>query len=363
MAIDTAQLADLLNQSLKQLMGPLKDMVMEIMGLGKATDKTKDDVKKTTGFIKLLGEGFPSLAGSLKGVHDWIDRIKGRSAGATAMGLAGSAVSAAQAPASMAKGLVGSLGGAASGITGTLQSIFGPLASMIDKINPNIVKMFEFAMDDLQAVFGELFAPIMEAAIPLIRKFADILQAMMPAFTPIIEVIVELFGIIGELLVPIFKAITPIIQLFGAILKALMPIIHFLAGLFTKLMSMFEWVIKGIISLYNDLANTKLGRLLGLKAINLVDVGAYKEGATFGKAIRETGYVGSEQLGKEARAKALRGGKTAEEKTAENTEKSAEELEKIRFESEATRKAMELIAKQRNPPPVVPAGAAYVPLF
>lgn len=307
MAINTIDLADLLAQSLQQLNGPLKDAVTALLGLKTAADELEPPSKKLKGFFQSLGDGFPGLTKKAKtffdGIGDWWDRLQRRttmgnvaSAASTVAGGAASAAAAAS-PMGAAKGLTTGITQQFNGLLGKLQSIFGPIASLVGKMNPALVEMFERAMDDLAAVMGEILQPILQAAIPLVRKLADILLTMKPAFDPIIEVIVELYGIIADLLVPIFQVITPLIQLFGAMLKTLMPVFHIVADALKWILGKFTDFANFLIKLWNMIPGVAKINPLSLREDNLK--------SSVGKAIYTTGYTGGEQLGKDTRMKAL----------------------------------------------------------
>lgn len=327
--INAQDLANAVALAMQQVIGPLTAAVTA--GIQAANQKPPPPPKTPpapAGFFKSL---FPELSKSIKeakdALKDWKDRLGKR----TKLGNVGSAINASpqilsglvSAPGKTALGAAGAAGGAAQGAISSLNSVFGPIASIVEKMNPAAVEMFSRAMDDLTAVMGDLLLPILEAGTGLVRRFADILNSIVPAFDPIIEVIVELVGIMADLLLPIFEAVTPLIQLFGAILKSMMPVVQFLADIFKKVLGVIGMFTKALVELWNTLANSWIGRRLGLKGITEVKPSLDK--SSVGKAIYSTGFTSAEELGKASRAAALKGGigKSYDQQTAENTRLTA----------------------------------------
>lgn len=77
-----------------------------------------------------------------------------------------------------------------------IKHIGDSMASFVGKINPGIVKQFEYAINDMMATIGSALMPIFKAFIVYVRAFAKGIAGMIPVFQPLLDIIRKL--ILGE---------------------------------------------------------------------------------------------------------------------------------------------------------------------
>lgn len=76
-----------------------------------------------------------------------------------------------------------------------LPSLINQIRESVDLFNPGAIMDFDLAMRDLQAVFGEFFAPMVKEAAIVVRSFADTLRPILLAAAPIFQ---KLIGAVGD---------------------------------------------------------------------------------------------------------------------------------------------------------------------
>lgn len=224
-----------------------------------------------------------------------------RLAGA-AGGLAGSVGGPLSIPGGLIDKLIAPIGDSFGKIANKINSAMGPIISMVGKMNPALVQMFEFAMDDLMAIMGQSLQPILQAVIGVVRQLGDMFATLQPVIDPVIQSIAKLVGIIGKMIEPIAKIAIPIFQLFGAILEGIV------IPIFEKFVDALKWLADGVLKLvnkiieaYNWVADSKAGRALGLSKANLISLDSLEKKTAQGTAIRETQRTSAEDLGARTR--------------------------------------------------------------
>ena len=262
---------------------------------------------------------------------------------------------------------------------------FGSIIAVAEKfagaLNPAIVEQLQLAFDDLFAVIGRLFVPVMAAVVPVVRTFADamvpVVQALMPTFKLLADAILNIAGpviaifsgllnalapqfqllagwlgtlatVIGQglfkyidALVPLFSALMdvvgmlmpPITDLVGAmfalavplmqiIVPLLIPALKLLAAVVAKVVSVFAWLIGKAAEGLRMIAPTQTGP--GLK------VPGIQRDASRGAAARGASFVGFAEFGKQLMEASFGSSvNTPEFKTAENTAKMAEGIQTL----------------------------------
>ena len=287
----------------------------------------------------------------------------------------------------IAKGAFGGLASAAMSpvagfelLTGSFSSIIGMVERFVSALNPGIIEQMQLAFDDLYAVIGKLFVPIMAAVVPIVRTFADalvpVIQTMIPAFklfadaminiaTPVIGIfagllqelqpyleqfagmVAQLASTIGQGLLPIVEAMLPywnalaevalmlmepLNELIKSIMSLAVPIINLivpplvsglkmLASIVTWVVKKFAWLIGEIAGFANDMVGQ------GGKKLRMQDV---SPGASRGTAAKGAQFTGFAEFGQQIMAAAFGGSvNTPEFKTAENTAKMAEGIQTL----------------------------------
>ena len=279
-----------------------------------------------------------------------------------------------------------------------LTDAFGGIISVAEKfagaLNPAIVEQLQLAFDDLFAVVGRLFIPIMAAVVPVVRLFADslvpVVQALMPTFKLLADAIMNVAGpvigiisgllmalapqfemlagwlgslatVIGQglfqyidALVPLFSALMdvvgmlmpPITDLIGAmfalavpmmqiIVPLLIPALKLLAAVVAKVVSVFAWLIGKAAQGLRMIAPTQTGP--GLKVPEITP------GASRGAAAKGAQFIGFAEFGRQLMEASFGSSvNTPEFKTAENTAKLVEIAEKAENRAAANNQAFQI---------------------
>lgn len=220
----------------------------------------------------------------------------------------GTVLRAAVNPVAMLAGLSGALASVSARVTG----IFGPIEAFVSKANPGVTALFNYAFQDLVGVIGQILTPIIVAATPLVRMLADGFATMQPVFAQLTRPLTQMMGIFAELMVPVFKILTPLISILAAALEMLKPIlihivdtIKFVAD---GILNVLNWMIKK----WNLLAETELGKAIGLKRVSEIQYDDLKKRSSIGAAIQTAQYMDIEALGRATSLSAFQTGAQAE---------------------------------------------------
>lgn len=279
-------------------------------------------------------------------------------------------------------------------LSGALDGLIGMIEKFVSSLNPAIVEQLQLAFDDLFAVVGRLFVPIMAAVVPIVRTFADalvpVIQSMLPAFqlfadaliniaTPVIGIfsgllqmlqpyleefagmVAKIASTIGEGLLPIVEAMIPywealaeivlmLMEPLNELVKALMslavPILNLivpplvaglklLADIVVWVVKKFAWLIGTIAGFANDLVGG------GGKRLKIPQV---TPGASRGMAAKGAQFTGFAEFGQQIMAASFGSSvNTPEFKTAENTAKIADGIQT-------------LVRQGENQAPAIPIG-------
>ncbi len=231
--------------------------------------------------------------------------------------------------------------------------------SFVEAVNPALMQQLGLAFKDLQAIIGVGLQPIIAAAIPIIRAFADklqpVMQALMPTFDKLAQSMIELSGPIITLVIEMFGALEPVIEMvsvgiqaFAGILTAVTPII---AAVFkeliyriTQIVTTFQWFIGKIISwipgtgdtgkklMESASAASKTADLYyqGESKVQKAIEAPVKKGAAAGAAAKSASFSGISDFGKNLMQQAFSSStQAAALKTAEYSEKTYAELAKL----------------------------------
>lgn len=297
-------------------------------------------------------------ASSLDKLTRVLDRLSSTLTGALAgrafAGNAGagfsSGVSSVGAPAKMVESAVDKLTKGIDGIVGKLAGAGGSLAKFTDKFNPAIVQQFDFALNDLMAVFGDAFQPVLKAVTGVVRVLADTFERMRPALDPILAVVARMIELFGKLAEPLAQVLVPLLGLFGQLLENLVPIFEKLVDVIREMAKAFVGVINWLIDKINWVIRNTPGiddnrQLAHLKFDDLPHKSA------FGKAYRGANRTDASSLGEQTRQAAFGQSINWEQKTAQNTQKVADlmgdllkKMDQIAEDGKRTQKAQERLA-------------------
>ena len=142
------------------------------------------------------------------------------------------------------KGLFTGISGAAmapvaafGAVTGAFTGIIDIASKFVSALNPGIIEQLQLAFDDLFAVVGRAFVPVMAAVIPIVRTFAD-------ALVPVIQSLMPTFKVLADTMT---KVAIPVIAAFAGVLFTMSPFFKLLAEAVGRLVVRFSGALIPII--------------------------------------------------------------------------------------------------------------------
>lgn len=152
------------------------------------------------------------------------------------------------------------------GIPNAFMSITNFASKFVAMLDPALMGQLALAFQDLMAVVGMGLRPIIQAAIPIVRAFADALLPIMQTLAPVINQF-------GNAMV---KIAIPVIALWAKAIWALIPVLETIAPLFLDIAEIFS-VGAPVISIAFDSLSTALQIVVGvvhlfMTAIKIVTV-------------------------------------------------------------------------------------------
>lgn len=315
---------------------------------------------------KIKGYARGGMVGPARGAIRETGRAVGGAAAGFASGLDASGYTAA---ATAVRSFARAVPAATMGMQGLAIGILGPIdmfgkivssiGSFVDAVNPALMQQLSMTFKDLQAVIGAGLQPIIAAAIPIVRAFADklqpVMQALMPTFDQLAQSMIKLSGPIITLMIEGFAALEPIIERVANMITLWAGILTY----FTPIISTaFKEIVYRLTSL-SVITQRLIGRIaslipgtgdFGKKLIDAADASqknadAYyngtskvqqavnaevKRGASTGAAARQASFTGISEFGKNLMQQAFSSStQAAALKTAEYSEKTYNELTKM----------------------------------
>ncbi len=183
-------------------------------------------------------------------------------------------------------------------IGGALAALGGVMAILVELFDPSTFKLLNLAVGDLFASLGEIFLPIVTALIPVVRRLADTVVAMGPAFKPLIEFMVEFVQVYGEMLGQSLRAVAPILVVIGGILHFLIPLLKLYADAISFVADVIVAVINTIIDMINFLKRNIAGTGKEIPKYQDLDV---QKGSSVGKKVLQTTRVSAEDMASKVR--------------------------------------------------------------
>lgn len=217
-----------------------------------------------------------------------------------------------------AGGAVGVAVGAAIMAFNKIKEIFSTLADYSAKSNPAAAKMLSEAFEDLQAVIGARFTPVIKFTTQVVRLVGDFLQTILPTEAQFEEVVAALAPVVAELRAALTD-VAPLLQnIMVVALKTFAVVLRETVMATIQLVRLLAEAVKRITG-YDALKN-----LVGTKPIGQLQ-------SSFGAAAREATYVSNEEVGRRAVLNAFnRGfGVNWQEKTANAAEAINEKMDKL----------------------------------
>lgn len=125
-------------------------------------------------------------------------------------------------------------------LTSTFSAINAVATKFVSALNPAIVNQLELAFDDLFAVVGRAFTPILAASVPIVRAFAD-------SMLPVMNALMPTFGALGDAMINIA---IPVITAFSGVLFTLSPLLKLLGEMIGRISEKFG---NALIPVVNEL--------------------------------------------------------------------------------------------------------------
>lgn len=332
--------------------------------------KNKDLNKKIDELVKKGGEAgsmFQYLDETGKGFALLTDGMLTASSALSAIGVGVTAAGAAFAAASLAVAFAPKI----------FMNLIDTVSSFVKALDPGLMAQLSLAMSDLQATIGVGLRPIIQAAIPIIRAFADTLMPLMNQLAPVIQqfgnsmlkIAVPVIAIWADaisLLIPIIESIIPLFVDLSEILMILTPVfsflfetlyrsVNFVIGIFHSFMVglkamtvavleagawLVSWVSKSkseALKAMAEEAKSSMGRSMEAQAQAFGKAlgdrparAAYTPGASVGAAAKQASYSGIADLGKNMMQAAFgQSAQNAALQTADNTKVMADGFGKL----------------------------------
>lgn len=231
--------------------------------------------------------------------------------------------------------------------------------SFVSAVNPALMQQLGLAFKDLQAVIGVGLQPIIAAAIPIVRAFADslqpVMQALLPTFDQFAQSMISLSGPIISLVIEAFAALEPVmatvtaaVEAWAAILTSLAPVIStvFKEVIYriTQVATTFQWLVGKLLSWIPGTGDA--GKKLmesadsaqktadlyyqGQSNVQKAVKAPVQKGAAAGAAAQAASFKGISEFGKGLMQAAFSSStQAAALKTAEYSEKTYNELTKM----------------------------------
>lgn len=143
--------------------------------------------------------------------------------------------------------MAGPYGQAAAGMISAFEMATDTIKQFVSVANPQVMEQFDLAVRDISGVIGQSLTPVIEAAIPWVRMFGDLLASIIPDAKAFNDALKPLQNALVE-----FKtAIDPLIPL---IKGELMRELGMLAEQFAMLVQVLTWQLKLVTFIPNLIA-------------------------------------------------------------------------------------------------------------
>lgn len=147
--------------------------------------------------------------------------------------------------------------GAPIALMEAVQSVAGKISGFVSAVNPGIVIALNQAFDDLNAVIGTALTPIMQAIVPIIKRFSS---SMLPlaktigaAFSKLTESLMPTISILMETFDILVASVQPIIDMFADMLAMIAPLFEMLAEYVRAVFVMFGVLVTVVGALIKSL--------------------------------------------------------------------------------------------------------------
>lgn len=301
------------------------------------------DPTKLAQILDVLGKGLTRLV-----------QMPGKAA-STIGGLAGAPAQLLGIPSARIDQMITPITKAFTGVIDNIMNAAGPLVGLVSKMDPTTVQLFEFAINDMMAVFGDILKPILVEITRITRQMADVFKTMKPVFDPIIATVVKLLKVFTTLINPLASIAVPVLGILGQLLEQLvLPLLEKFAEVLQWVAKATVWSINTMILAFNELkkfsdimmlvspALALLLKVLDLKIINFEDL---KKESSMGQSIRDVGRMSGVDIGKRTREGAF--GQVAwQGKMLENANKMLDLFNRLPVEFAKTQEWLKQIKDQ-----------------
>lgn len=325
----------------------------------------------------------PGAPGARAAIGRAVGRVaSGARTGRAAGGTAGAAVGGALGAVAGTAGLVVEAFKALFNSANLLQQVLGPFAQMVRYFDPAVAQRFTMSLEDLQAALGSLFTPLVEAG----TQFADVLNSVFTDLAPaILPVVAEVAGALKEMATVYLAALQPVLAAFVPLLRQVVEhlrpmtavvgeMFRQLGGILTDTLALLKplldtvlpLLVTGLRAFYNVVSEViihvraaiqTLSHFLSNLSLDNVRQGLQGQGPlslerlsqVFREAVdaarrpgpglptdaqrtfaaRPASVIDAETIGRQARVAAF-GARGPAEQTADNTQRTAEELTRVR---------------------------------
>jgi hypothetical protein len=241
----------------------------------------------------------------------------------TGLSVLGNALATLQGPLSVVGVGFNALNLVMPGVGKGLESVVKSLIEMTAKANPGIFQLWTFAINDLQAVIGHSFTPLLEELTSLVRFFGDLLNTILPSPAEMETLLAPLKDAFADLKSFFLENADTLRFAAKFTIEAFVDIMYVAVGVFEVITEPIILAAKALELLVDPLQFIiDLGKELGLIEEDKLksSIGAAAQPAQFNSL---AGYESQLQTS------AFSIGISPEQATADNTERSADTLEEL----------------------------------
>lgn len=153
-------------------------------------------------------------------------------------------------------------------------NLVNAVSPFVKALDPGLMAQLSLAMSDLQATIGVGLRPIIQAAIPIIRAFADTLMPIMNQLAPVIQ---QFGNAMMKIAVPVIAVWASAINYLIPVIESIVPLFVDLAEILMVMTPVFNFMFEGISRTMNLIIGVFHTFMVGIKAITvaLLEAGAW----------------------------------------------------------------------------------------
>ena len=219
--------------------------------------------KDTRTFLEKFGQNIGKWAAGVTGA----DESQGKAFGGAVMGSFISNMGTAGEVVGKLASNMAAMGPVLGAIATALEYVFQGLAETIGPVLEEFVKFGIEPLREFGRVIGEVFAPLIETFMPLVRKSAESLMSVFNGIGAVLQPIIEIIGM----------ALTPILDTLVNIIDAISPVLDGLVKVLIGVVGTIQYLVQGlqhwVAVVFNWLADLDLLGWKPFEGLRMTDPG------------------------------------------------------------------------------------------